>query len=304
MKSMNHKPFRTLATAAATLLAAVALTGCPYFLPGIPVNPEYDAGFAVGFAEDGWYWDGYYDGFDTESDDPIYYDTSDIPYIDEDTYDAGYWDGVWYAYNDGYFVDYDYAFTIGFSEGYDVAFASDWPLFLAEDRHIEYANGGWGDGYEDGFSEGRILGAYDYAEELPFDWFDAMRWYRESPENNVSVVDDDGYEIGTGPYGPVELYEYGVDPLDAKSARVTRKTPDRPAPAVRGAASTAKVEVPDISFRPLSSEAAADLDVQPDSALRSDRPLTLESTWLERVEAYRSYVNGAKRAVAPRPRGD
>lgn len=273
----------------ALLPAALLLAGCPIFLPVDPVNPEYDAGFLDGFAVDDWYWDGFYDGYDTLTDFPMYYDDSEIPFLDDGSYDAGYWDGVWYAYNDGYFVDYDYAFTIGFSEGYDVAFQAGWRQFLAGDVHVEYDNGGWGDGYNDGFSEGRVFGAYDYDTGLPFDWFDAMLDYREGTD--LVVVDAAGHDVGTGLYGPVYLYEYGVNPFLAKAA--APRQPRATTPAVRRS-SGAKAEIPELSYRTLPAEVRTDLDVRPENALRGGAALRLQTTWLERVQAYQNALSGGK----------
>jgi hypothetical protein len=274
----------------AILPASVLLAGCPIFLPVDPVNPEYDAGFLAGFAVDAWYWDGFYDGYDTLTDHPVYYDDSEIPFLDDGSYDAGYWDGVWYAYNDGYFVDYDYAFTIGFSEGYDVAFQAGWRQFLAGDAHVEYDNGGWGDGYNDGFSEGRVFGAYDYDAGLPFDWFDAMLDYRSGTD--LVVVDARGRDVGTGVYGPVFLYEYGVNPHLAKVVPAPR-APRTHIPAVRSA-DGAKAELPGVSYRDLPGDLRADLNVRPDEALRGGAALRLQTTWLQRVEAYRNALDNGK----------
>ncbi|NIA12538.1 MAG: hypothetical protein GWP08_00560 [Nitrospiraceae bacterium] len=253
----------------------VALVGCP----GIPfpIGGTYDQGFDEGFAKDDEYWLGYDDCDATEDDDPIYYSGGDIPDVASPEYDRGYWDGVWYAYNDGYFVCYDYAFTIGFSEGYDAAFYPGFLDFLATDFHVEYDNGGWGDGYNDGFSEGRIFGAADYEAGWPLDWLDALLDYRSGTDLYFDEVD-----LGTGEFGPVYLYEYGTDPLSFKSATAPRAT--GPVPAVRKGA--AKADAPAISYRTLTAGRQADLDVTPVSVARNGRAPTLATSWLDRVNAY------------------
>ncbi len=271
--------------------AALALVGCPvppgYIPPDGNPDPnaqaEYDAGFADGFAEDAEYWQGFDDSYDTVDGGEIYYSGSSIPYVESPAYEAGYWDGVWYAYNDGYFVAYDYAFTIGFSEGYDAAYYPDWFTFLQSDEHVEWLDGGFTDGYNDGFSEGRLLGATDYEAGLPYDWLDAMLWYREGNDVYIEELD-----LGTGEYGPVYLYEYGTDPLDyLKSAGEPRKRSGRAPLTIRAPGDGAKAEVPPISYRGLPSDVQNEFDRRPESTPRSERKLTLESTWLERIEAYR-----------------
>jgi len=102
--------------------------------------------------------------------------------IEEETYDAGYYDGLWYAYNDGYFVSYDYGFTIGFSEGYDIGFSEFWYDFLVNDSHPEYYEGSFMDGYQDDFSKGSVFGARGYDVDFPFDWEGAMWDYRSGTD--------------------------------------------------------------------------------------------------------------------------
>ncbi len=241
---------------------------------------EYDAGFDEGFAEDDWYWTGYDDSTDTVDAGPIYYQGSDIPYVDDLSNDAGYWDGVWYAYNDGYFVAYDYAFTIGFSEGYDVFFTSAWYDLLLDDEHLEFLDGGFSDGYNDGFSEGRILGATDYEQGLPYDWLDAMAYYREGNDLYIEELD-----LGTGEYGPVYLYEYGTDPLDlVKSDKAKRNRSGRAAPSIRRDPS--KAEVPDLSYRSLPQDVRTRLNVKPAVSSRGKYALKLTTSWLDRIDAY------------------
>lgn len=284
-------------------IAAVAV-GALLFLSGCPSTPteqnrgqqtgtglgwkqaDYDRGFSDGFLVDDEYWRGFDESWNTRDAGPILYSGGDIPYVTSPAYDAGYWDGVWYAYNDGYFVEYDYAFTIGFSEGYDIAFNADWYDFLSADQHVEYYDGGFSDGYNDGFSEGRILGAYDYSANLPYDWLDAMAYYREG--NDVYL---DELQLGTGEYGPVELYVYGTDPNElfgkaaAKAVTLGGRSIRR---AAGDAEKAAKTTIPDISYRTLPDSERTRFNVAPSTSPRSDAALTLTTTWAERIEAYRA----------------
>lgn len=282
-KGGGETPRRKL-LAIATVLIALFAVGCP---PGGPSgSTDYDIGFAAGFATDGNYWDGYFDGWDTTADVPIFYDTTGILFIEDLTFDAGFWDGVWYAYNDGYFVDYTYAFVIGFSEGYDNAFFDDYLDFLEFDVHLENANGGWGDGYEDGYTEGRIFGANDFEQGLPFDWLDALLDYQSGTDLFFSEIN-----LGTGALGPAILYEYGVDPL----AKALAKR-DRGQVGPRTIRNPAGGEKADLSsqpfFRPVNTEAADLLDVLNDTSLRDSIGLRLTTTWLERVNAYSTASSG------------
>ena len=254
----------------------LALAGCPQ---------PYDLGYAAGFAVDSEYWDGFFDSLDTVDFGPIYYRGSDIPDIESPPYDAGYYDGLWVAYNDGYFVSYDYAFTIGFSEGYDVGFSALWALFLNGDVHAEYLDGGFSDGYNDGFSEGRVFGAWEYVEGWSFDWLNAMLDYRDGVDVTIGAW-------GTGDTGPVFLYEYGTDPMDyVKSARL--RTARSTVPAIRNRASAKEAYSGD-SYRVLIAEARAEFEgVTPTRALRGDHALTLESTWLDRIEGYLGMIGVA-----------
>ncbi len=320
---------RLAATLIACLLTSAILMGCPEIeeqpqdepdppvegeseypnveegeTPNEPVDPqkEYDDGFEWGFAQDAEYWDGYFDSYETVPDGPILYQGSAIPTVEYPHYDAGYWDGVWYAYNDGYFVCYDYAFTIGFSEGYDLAYRADWQSFVVGDEHPEYLDGSFADGYNDGFSEGRVFGAVDYVIGLPFDWLDAMWDYRGGTDLYIEEA-----SVGTGEYGPVYLYEYGVDPaaslaksgdaavktspIRTASARAmeTRAVGKRAAYAVASFHKQNKADNDEISYRVLTEEAASSLRVTPTASVRSqERPLTLTDSWLERVNAYRA----------------
>ena len=300
---------RTWFTGLIALALAGVLLGCPPIEPPNgtfpPINGdpqvEYDEGFEDGFHEDDWYWAGYWDGFDTVDFEPIYYDDSDIPFVESPPYEAGFWDGVWYAYNDGYFVDYHYAFILGFSEGYDSAYAPDFLDFLETDQHTEYLHGGWIDGYNDGFSEGRVFGAFDRKYDWPFDWEDALLDY----ELGTDIYEFEDIGVVTGPDGPVILYEYGVNPHDiVKRSDV----PDRLARSgqqvrsIRGEHSLSKSAKSDMDsmYRAFIQEAREELDVRPDKALRGDRELRLETTWLERIEDYLAFTSGAKQATEDR----
>jgi len=270
----------------ALALMPLLSTGCPYLPPDEP-GPDasdYDRGYYDGFMLDDWYWQGFDDSYDTVDGGPIYYNTTDIPYLEDASYDAGYCDGVWYAYNDGYFVSYDYAFTIGFSEGYDAAYADDYLEFLASDEHIEWADGGWTDGYNDGFSEGRVFGANDRESGIPFDWLDAMLDYRAGTDLYFEEID-----VGTGVYGPVYLYEYGTDPLASKA--LTKRPPRGIAtPLIRRAQPTKAGEPTESMYRALTAGVRNALDKQPATSIRGGRELKLTTTWLDRVTAYLSVV--------------
>ena len=271
-------------------IIVIALAGCPL----TPEDAEYAVGFADGFAEDDWYWQGYDDSYNTVDFGPILYQGGSITYVESPPYDAGYWDGVWYAYNDGYFVAYDYAFTIGFSEGYDVAYQPDFLEFLANDEHTEYSDGGWSDGYNDGFSEGRCLGACDYESGYPFDWLDALLFYRDGNDVYFEEVD-----VGTGAYGPVYLYEYGTDPAAKNGVEVVAGGFGGGRSVRLGGTNTkdaapADFEPPALSYRPLIADVEAELRTAPEKSPRSERELTLETTWLERVQSYRANVKSAK----------
>lgn len=278
--------------------AALLLTGCPgmdysfqFDTDGItpdtsPTNNGvtvfYSIGFEDGFAVDDWYWEGYYDSYDTVDFGPILYEGSDIPYIEEPTYEAGYWDGIWWAYNDGYFTSYRYAFIIGFSEGYDNAYWSDYLAFLASDTHTEYLDGGGSDGYNDGFSEGRVFGAYDYEARLPFDWMDALQDYESGTDLYFEEVD-----VGTGADGPVYIYEYGTDPRDLMKG-APKTGPKVGADNAEDVTRHGVTPETNSYFRPLNPTTEQELNITPTTAPRSDRKLRLESTWLERIETYQS----------------
>lgn len=269
------------------LLCAVAalLVGCPVPTRNGPIQSQakYDDGFLDGFASDTDFDDGYYDGWSTEFASPYYYDVSDIPNINALTYEAGYWDGVFLAYNDGYFQDYRYAFVVGFSEGYDNAFWPDYLIFLANDMHLEFLNGGWGDGYNDGFSEGRIFGATDYEGNYDFDWLAALLRY----ENGSDLYFEE-LNLGSGDFGPVVQYEHGTDPaLNSKQTERRARVNLYRATVIRAWREADKINTNNLDpVRPLTLEQEADLDRVTLFSLRSDRSLLLTSSWLERIHAY------------------
>lgn len=273
---------RFTVTGAALIGMSALLMGCP----GTGINAQYDLGFAAGFAQDAEYWQGFDDSLDTVDGGTIYYSGSEIPFLDDLSFDAGFYDGTWYAYNDGYFVAYDYAFVIGFSEGYDLAFAPDWFNFLANDAHIEWLDGGFSDGYNDGFSEGRILGAVDYVEGLPFDWLDALVFYQAPNDVYIEELD-----LGTGEFGPVFLYEYGTDPLDLikKDNSASKSLRDR-------RSTLAKQDNGGLTVRALRASDRQFYSVLPAQSPRAaGRSIQLETTWLERVQIYEaSYGKDAK----------
>ncbi|MFP6581143.1 MAG: hypothetical protein VCD00_01160 [Candidatus Hydrogenedentota bacterium] len=295
------------------LALAIIISGCGGSSDGHS-EPEgiddYNAGYDDGFADDFEYFLGYDDGFYTVGAGPIFYQGDLIPFSPDLTYTAGFWDGQFDAYNDGYFVEYRYAFIIGFSEGYDNAYWSDYLDFLANDMHIEYLHGGFSDGYNDGFSEGRIFGAFDYEVAFPFDWMDAFLDWESGTDLYFEEVDK-----GTGEFGPVILFEWGVNPhelfaLDAldEATHETRST----VPAMR--MRKTKVEGDSIepraetrvveATRPLTDEQAVALDTSPISTSRTDRNLTLTSTWLERIESIQAVPDGAQRDARTRAGSD
>jgi hypothetical protein len=276
-----------MGTAAAVFL--VTLTGCP-----VPLL--YDQGFDDGFDRDDWYWSGFFDSYDTMDFDPLYYQGSDIPVINDESYDAGFNDGIWYAYNDGYYADYRYAFIVGFSEGYDAAYIKPYLSFLAGDVHIENLNGGWGDGYNDGFSEGRIFGAADYEDGRNFDWLDALLDYESGTDVFFNEIN-----LGTGEFGPVDIYEYGVDPFTLKSTAANRAPRAKATPTIRG---KGNFEDDDALFRPLTNEAIDVLHVLVIDIDRSDLAVSFTTTRLERIDAYLAAFGIAVKdeVKAPRPR--
>ncbi len=95
----------------------------------------------------------------------------------------------------------------------------------------------------------------------------------------------------TGVDGPVYLYEYGTDPNDLikKSAPRTPRTSTHAPFAIRKN-DAAKAEIPNISYRTLIQSVKDELTVKPAKSPRSDRNLTLTTTWLQRVDAYRAQL--------------
>ena len=296
------KNLKTLSFPVMALLLAVALSGCPS-----GKESEYNLGFNVGFLNDAKYWEGFDDSYETVPDGPIFYAGASIPELTDGSYDAGYWDGIWYAYNDGYFVCYDYAFMIGFSEGYDAAYQKNWKSFLLQDSHPEYLDGSFEDGYNDGFTEGSVFGADDYKRKAPFNWQDALWDYRD----NIDVyLDELGF--GTGEWGDVFLYEYGTDPHEfyktknaAASGTATRLLfqKNNGGRGLRGTALQAKspvnaaapkaeeLEIPALSYRSLPGRIQQSL---PTRTLYVDRRQGTEShlntTRLQRINAYRDAI--------------
>lgn len=279
---------------AAFSMTVFLITGCP------PTNSadEYDSGYSEGFFTDSKYWEGYAHSYDTAPPDgPILYTGSEIPQLEDLTYDAGYYDGLWYAYNDGYFVSYDYGFTIGFSEGYDIGFSEFWYDFLITDVHPEFEDGSFMDGYQDGFSEGSIFGASDYDTGLAFDWEDAMWDYRSGTDLYIEEVG-----FGTGEYGDVYLYEYGVDPnalyektgADAREVRFRAEYRLCKAASSRVSVETGRhllKQSNEISYRPLTDAVRAQLNMRPEFSPRfGGRSLLLPDTWLERIDRYRAQM--------------
>lgn len=244
----------------------------------------YDAGYTDGFAEDDEYYAGYTDSWITEGAAPIFYRGHEIPFLDELSYDAGFFDGLFDAYNDGYFVAYRYAFIIGFSDGYDAAFAADYLDFLAADVHFEFLHGGFSDGYNDGFSEGRVFGAFDFEVFLPFDWLDAFLDWEAGTDLFFEEVN-----VGTGEFGPVELYQYGFNPHDIFGRNADRGT-IRSYKSMR-AEKGKSVNTSTRQFeRPLPENLRMELDVAPDSTERTERMLRIEDTWFERIQSYENAV--------------
>jgi len=272
------------------LVAAATLAGCG---GGGSSVSAYEAGFNDGFAQDDVYFTGYDDSWFTLGFGPILYQGGDIPFIDDFSYDAGFFDGEFFAYNDGYFVAYRYAFIIGFSEGYDNAFAPDYLSFLANDMHTEFLTGGFSDGYNDGFTEGRVFGAFDYEAFLPFDWLDALLDWESGTDLYFEEVN-----VGTGAFGPAILYEYGTDPNFLRSGGTSARAAIKSATGLRGTETNVDQNV---DSRPLGGTQTDQLDVSPDESQRTNRLLRLGDTWLDRINAYESGISsrdaGAKDAL-------
>lgn len=267
--------------------ASIAFAGCGSGGGGGSSEPEVSAevyleGFDDGFLDDSEYFLGYDESFYTVGDGPTLYSGDLIPYSDELTYQAGYWDGQFEAYNDGYFVAYRFAFIIGFSEGYDSAFASDYLSFLATDFHTEYLHGGFSDGYNDGFSEGRIFGAFDYDAFLPFDWLDAFLDWESGTDLYFVEVD-----LGTGEFGPVVLYEYAFNPHTIETAAREDQREISFGPTMRYNEFSTKVDgATEDAMRDFSSSQETDLSVTPTDTSRTSRGLRHTTSWLDRINAY------------------
>ena len=290
------------------LVASLILAGCGGSGGGGSDGPKesqqrYNRGYADGFAEDSEYYNGYDHSFNTVGVGPILYDGDLIPYSDRLTYQAGYWDGLFDAYNDGYFVSYRYAFIIGFSEGYDNAYWADYLDFLASDLHTEYRHGGFSDGYNDGFSEGRIFGAFDYEIALPFDWVDAFLDWESGTDLYFEEVDK-----GTGEFGPVILYEWAQNPHEVADGprtampdaqairmRLTQSTVESARAAGVAPRNTSTID----AARALTSEQADALSIAPTTTTRTTRELTIPETWLQRIDA----AVGTEADSAPRDLG-
>ncbi|MCP4643003.1 MAG: hypothetical protein GY851_21335, partial [bacterium] len=131
-----------------------------------------------------------------------------------------------------------------------------------------------------------------YEVGLPFDWEDALADYQNETDLYFEEVD-----VGTGAWGPVEIYRHGDDPMTLKSLRPNRAPKDAELRTTRGRLALKSAKDSDI-VRPFTSEAEDVLDVQPHNSARNARGLRLTTTWLERVTSY----TGAKKEgpVAPR----
>ena len=276
--------------AALLLISGAILSGCPTTPQG-----QYDVGFAAGFAKDDEYWTGFKDSYDTINGGTIYYAGDTIPNPTSPDYDAGYYDGLWYAYNDGYFVEYDYAFTIGFSEGYDIGFDPDGINFLHSDPHVEFADGGFDDGYNDGFSEGSVFGAYDYNNSIAYDWFGAMKDYRKGTDVTIGGVST----------GKIALYTYGTDPKNppAKDARAALRIAS--GFTIRSGKEKAQnPDYPGISYRPLTTQWQNDFDVTPTTSPRGQGiTLRLTTSWLDRILQYKNSLATTKAVTITVNRG-
>ena len=105
--------------------------------------------------------------------------------------------------------------------------------------------------------------------------------------------------LGTGEYGPVYLYEYGLDPAAVKTAgRTLRRGPAFG--AIRTGIAAKDGQAQELSYRPLTEEIRGDLDKKPDTVSRGGRALTIETTWLERIEAYNNALETGAKSVNER----
>ncbi len=276
---------RQIALGVLILAVPAVLAGCS---GGSENLTSFERGYADGFAQDADYFLGYDDSWFTIGFAPIFYQGGDIPFINDFTYDAGFFDGVFDAYNDGYFVAYRYAFIIGFSEGYDSAFWPDYLDFLANDVHTEYLNGGFSDGYNDGFSEGRVFGAFDFEVFLPFDWLDAFLDWQSGTDLFFEEVG-----VGTGVFGPVTFYEWALDPHLLRQPERGTGLMRSDAPSMRG---TSTDTPRDVIERDLGDAQAAELDVTPTDTPRTGRDLRLLESWLDRIDAVTSFSRSSDSA--------
>lgn len=268
------------------VVALVGMAGCPG-----ATTTEFDRGFAEGFAKDDEYYSGYDDSWFTVGATPILYSGDEIPFEEALTFMAGFYDGLFAAYNDGYFVAYHDAFIIGFSEGYDSAFWPDYLLFLANDVHLEFLTGGFSDGYEDGFTEGRIFGAADFEGGLPFDWLDGfVAW-----ENGTDLFFEEA-GVGTGDLGPAILYEWGTDPHLLKKVPHKRRIELKRGMRQQNSGAKAVLDF----ARPLTLAQEQVLSVSPPSTDRGGTDLRLTTTWLERILQADNAKQGGK-ALKQRP---
>lgn len=289
--ALTECPGRERSGVSALLLAAaVVLAGCPSGGGGGGAS-DFDRGFDEGFAKDAPYNLGYADSWRTFGFDSLYQGNL-YPEIGDGSFQAGLNEGQFTAYSDGFFVAYSYAFIIGFSEGYDNGFWDDYAEFLAWDKHYEFRNGGFDDGYHDGFSEGRIFGAFDFKRtDFPFDWLDALIDWELGTDLFLAEVGTFG--LGTGPWSPVTLYEYGAAPALSQGPAKSRGFSS--ARTVRGTKLRAKAA---LEFaRPLTVEQEDELRVVPVASFRDDRVLALETTWLQRIYAYNNAPKSSAKQV-------
>ena len=260
---MRESMFRFYQLQILLLLSIGIITGCPG--QGSPNAPNsgvseanYNRGYQDGYSDDTYYWE----GFDDSYNDHLYM-ASTYPFLDELSYITGLWDGRFDAYNEGYFDCYHYAFVVGFSEGYDRGFRDDYLEFLFRDLHFEYDDGSWDDGYEDGFSEGRVLGAADFIELYQFDWLATLIEYEEGFDYEFEYL---GRGVGTieSAYPVITIYELGQDPLSKKK--------------LDSEENTSKAVDPLVSY----------LDFYFPTSDRGGE-IGLTTTWLERIDLWRSY---------------
>lgn len=281
---------RWIALGLIILAHTTILAGCGSGSSSSRQLTSFEHGYADGFARDGEYFLGYDDSWFTIGFAPILYQGGDIPFIDDFSYDAGFFDGLFDAYNDGYFVAYRYALIIGFSEGYDNAYWPDYLDFLAADVHTEYLNGGFSDGYNDGFSEGRVFGAFDFEVFLPFDWLDAFLDWESGTDLFFEEVG-----VGTGVFGPVTYYEWALDPHFLRKPERGAGLMRAEAPSLR---SVSREEPRDVIERLLGDSQTAELDVTPTDTPRTSRDLRISESWLDRIDAATSFSRSGDPASA------